>query len=395
VISALAGILLLLKALDSPKLWMLLLSGILLGLSFLMKQPGIVFAIFGGLYLLGRDWPRKSSWKELMAKVGCYGAGVLLPFALTCLIISLAGVFKTFWFWVFDYAGEYASEVSFSIGLQILMKTFTTIASPAVEVWIIAGLGFATLLWDRRPRIEVGFIVGFSLISLLAVCPGFFFREHYFIMVLPAAGVMAGIAVHSITQVLVQKRWGMPWTLLPILLFAAACATSMFRQKAFLFELDPSAACQETYDGNPFPEAIGIGNYVHAHTSPDDRIAVLGSEPEIYFYARRHSATGFIYIYGLMEPQKYAADMQKEMISEIEAAQPKFVIYIASRLSWLPRNQHQLLAFVRWAQGYLREYELVGIADRVGDHTVYLWDDAAKTYRPQSESAVWVYRRKG
>ena len=49
----------------------------------------------------------------------------------------------------------------------------------------------------------------------------------------------------------------------------------------------------------------------------------LGSEPEIYFYSHRHSATGYIYTYGLMEPQKYAHQMQQEMIHEIERASPK------------------------------------------------------------------------
>ena len=46
-------------------------------------------------------------------------------------------------------------------------------------------------------------------------------------------------------------------------------------------------------------------------------MAVLGSEPEIYFLARRHSATGYIYTYGLMEAQPFARRMQDEMIREI------------------------------------------------------------------------------
>ena len=37
------------------------------------------------------------------------------------------------------------------------------------------------------------------------------------------------------------------------------------------------------------------------HSAPDARIAILGSEPEILFYARRHSATGYIYMYDLLE----------------------------------------------------------------------------------------------
>src|SRR5438552_17849261 len=89
------------------------------------------------------------------------------------------------------------------------------------------------------------------------------------------------------------------------------------------------------YPESAFPESIRIGEYVREHTSPDDTIAVLGSEPEIYFYAKRHSATGYIYTYSLMEPQIYAQKMQQEMIREIEAARPKYLISVAMSYSWL------------------------------------------------------------
>src|SRR5947208_15586515 len=78
------------------------------------------------------------------------------------------------------------------------------------------------------------------------------------------------------------------------------------------------------YPTNPFAAAVKIAEYLREHTNPDDTIAVLGSEPEIYFYAQRHSATGYIYTYELMEPQKYARQMQEERIHEIESARPKF-----------------------------------------------------------------------
>ena len=72
------------------------------------------------------------------------------------------------------------------------------------------------------------------------------------------------------------------------------------------------------YGLNPFPESIAIAEYIKAHSKEQDKIAVLGSEPQIYFYSNRHSATGYIYVYGLMEDQKYALKMQKEMAEEIE-----------------------------------------------------------------------------
>ena len=94
-------------------------------------------------------------------------------------------------------------------------------------------------------------------------------------------------------------------------------------QKLF-FEVSPVQVSRMVYGDSPFPESFRIADYLREHTSPDDKIAVLGSEPEIYFYSRRHSATGYIYTYPLMEPQKYARRMQEEMIREIEQRNPKY-----------------------------------------------------------------------
>src|SRR5664280_3587629 len=52
VLPAVGGILLLLMAIEARRVWLLFCSGVLLGLAFLMKQPGILFAVFGGLYLV-------------------------------------------------------------------------------------------------------------------------------------------------------------------------------------------------------------------------------------------------------------------------------------------------------------------------------------------------------
>mgnify|MGYP003299295094 CR=1 FL=1 len=74
--------------------------------------------------------------------------------------------------------------------------------------------------------------------------------------------------------------------------------------------MGPLFACRSMYGANPFPEALKIAEYLRNHSSPAARIAVLGSEPEIYFYAARHSATGYIYMYPLMEPQPFAERMR-------------------------------------------------------------------------------------
>ena len=50
---------------------------------------------------------------------------------------------------------------------------------------------------------------------------------------------------------------------------------------------------------------------------------LLWSEPEILFYSKRRSATGYIYTYPLMEEPPFATAMQKEMISEMKGLSPR------------------------------------------------------------------------
>jgi hypothetical protein len=119
---------------------------------------------------------------------------------------------------------------------------------------------------------------------------------------------------------------------------------------------------------------------------------VVGSEPEIYFYSQRLSATGYVYMYPLMEPQPYASTMQKEMIAEIEATHPRFLVMVDDPLSWLHRDESDptiILWFTKYAQA---GYHLVGLADMLKDGTEYHWADAA-TYQPRSPFRVFVYER--
>ena len=94
---------------------------------------------------------------------------------------------------------------------------------------------------------------------------------------------------------------------------------------------------ERMYGGNPFVESVEIGQYIREHSAPDARIAVFGSEPQIYFYAHRRSASGFIYMYDLVQLNHYAGQFQREMIAEIEAARPQFLVMVMRFHSWLIR----------------------------------------------------------
>lgn len=390
VLPAVAGILLLLKAIEQKRTWLFFWSGLLLGLAFVMKQPGMLFPFFAGLYLLKTESSPPIDYRGLARRLGVLALGVVLPFALTCLLMLRAGVFRKFWFWTFSYASQYGTNVSLADGAHLFWMTLPRVLAHSASLWIIAAVGLTALWWNPKARMHAVFAGWFLLFSFLAVCPGFYFREHYFILMLPAVSLLAGAAVSSATESL--GRMG-ALRALPALVFFIAFAYSVIDQREFFFDLNPLEACRSMYWPNPFPEAVQVADYIKSHTPEGARIAVLGSEPEIYFYSGRHSATGYIYTYGLMEPQKYASTMQQDMVSEIEAAHPQFLVYVDVPLSWLAQPRSDPFIF-DWTKKYVQDqYELVGIAD-IGRTTEYRWGEDARIPPRNPQWSVQVFKRK-
>ncbi len=177
------------------------------------------------------------------------------------------------------------------------------------------------------------------------------------------------------------------------MIFIGAISLPLFSDRQFLFTLSPLAACRSIYYPNPFPECIQVADFVRQRTNSDDRIAVLGSEPEIYFYADRRSATGYIYAYALMEPHKYAPEMQREMEQEIEQARPKCVVLVAVPDSWLVWPQSDRGIFT-WANEYCREnYVPVGLVTLSEEGSQYFFKGTLPSFDP-AQPYILIYERK-
>ena len=379
VLSALAGLLLLLRAMESGRGMTYFWSGVLFGVAFLMKQHGMFFAFFGAGWLL---WKHPGGWLRTARRLAVFTAAAALPFAATCLILWAAGVFPKFWFWTFLYARAYASENTLSDGFDNLKDQLPSLLHNNLALWAASGVGLVVAWWQRQTRPAALFLTAFLLFSAAAVCPGLYFREHYFVLMLPAVALCAGVVAGSF------RGWGVG-------LFAASLIFCVTSQGKFLLRETPVEVSRELYALNPFPEAIPISEYIRRHSAPGARIAVMGSEPEIYFYSHRHSATGYIYTFALSEDQPYAAQMREEMIHEVSAAQPEYVVLVDSLDLWAYRSEGKPTVFSWWGEYAPPRYDIVGMADIISnDRTEYRWGAAAAAYKPESDFIVAVYKKR-
>ena len=397
VLFALAGSILLLRAMDRNRNVLLFFSGVCFGLAFTMKQHAALLIIFAFLYLAWRSRGNAvSGRKHRWAGVALFLLGTIIPYAFIVVCTGIAGVFDRFWFWTVQYAGEYSTGPTLTEGFEIFFNQFPAIVESQLPLWLLAGAGCVFLGMSRSFHGDRVFMFGLLFFSFLAICPGLYFREHYFVLILPAVAMLAGFAITSAGKLLSSLNSGRYLCLMPHLLFMAAVAYGLYHERAYLFTLTPQEVSRAIYDTSPFPEALQVASYIKDHTAGDDRIAVLGSEPELYFYADRLSATGHIYMYGLMEEQPYAERMQLQMIREIESARPKYIVMANVFGSWLVQSSSPRTIFA-WKEHYLKQlYELVGVVDIFDNNTTrYLWDQEVAGYTPVSHSYLTVYKRKG
>jgi hypothetical protein len=394
VLWVLPGFLALLTALERGRRRDFFVSGLCLCLAFLMKQQAVFFVLFGTVVVLAGVWRPTGRRLRLVPDVLVFAVGAALPFALTCAVLAAAGVFPSFWFWVFRYAATYATEATLAEGLAYLRTALGGILPAAPLLWGLALVGSVVLVADRAVRERRFIVTVFVACAALAVCPGLYFRLHYFVVLLPAVALLAGVAVDALRRGLLAA--GRPRLAVPAAaaVFAGILCVSVVPRLDVLVRTPPRQISRIAYGANPFPEAVEVARYIAAHSLPGDRILVLGSEPEIYFYARRRSATGHVYMYGLMENQRYARTMQSQLSREVESNPPAWVVFVGVTSSWGVHADSDK-TIIAWANRLLStEYTPAGLVEiESSDRTTYTWRGAAPLGYPRSNCYLVVLRR--
>jgi hypothetical protein len=320
---------------------------------------------------------------------------MLLPFCLCCLWLWHAGVFGKFWFWTIDYAREYASITSISEANSRFWAVLPEVVVTTLLLWLLAAAGLVLVWFDGRLRASRFWLLGFSLASALTVFPGFYFRPHYFLTTLPAVALLAGCAISGFIC-LQEKRGGVgPVQNSLMAVYAVFLAATVFVNRDLWLVKTPGQAAREIYGLPIFSAAENVAGFIRTNSVATARVAVIGCEPEIYFLADRRSATGYLYTYALVETQPFALKMQDEMISEIEAGAPEFIVFTDSSMSWgnKPSPDTRILT---WWKSYRANYTRVGLADIISPtETAYAFGtNEVARYGKIGRSALEVFQRK-
>ncbi|MDX1387739.1 MAG: glycosyltransferase family 39 protein [Acidobacteriota bacterium] len=393
LVPALAGLLLFLIALDRERAWLLFGSGVFLGTAFIVKQPGAAFAAVAVVYLFVVDLGvRPIDFPRFLRRAASLVTGLLVPPAVTVVALIITGVFERFRFWAIEYAGAYATQVPLSAARELLRFRGLEIVSAAPLLWLLVLGGLVATVADRRRSSRPLFVGLLVVFSAVAVSVGLYFRPHYFVLALPAAAVLAGVSFAAIEDRVPNRSRG--WQrFVAVALVAVVFGVSVFQQRALLFVWSPAEVSRAVFAYNPFPESIVVGDYLREHSDPGDTVAVLGSEPQIYFYSRRRSATGYIYAYPWMEDQPFALEMQEEAIRDIEKARPRFIVYVRVEPSWQQRGSSPTRIFEWLAQYQRGSYTVVGLVEMPDEGPRYHWAPKVP-WPPKSPRWISVMERR-
>lgn len=391
---ALAGLALLLSARERHSSRGLFASGLLLGAAIVMKQHGALFAVFGGMLLLGGRAGLPGA-RIRNSSLAIFALGVAIPLGLLCGWMLSTGAWQHFWFWSFRYAREYLGFVSLEQAPGFASLAFAQVVDSAPLLWALAAVGMGDALLRREGRPSRAFLWGFTLTSVLALSLALRFRPHYFLFLLPAVAIWAALGARALGEgfraLVPRLRAGVT----SAALLGIALLGGLYVDADYLFEMGPNEVSVANFGAHPFPETLTLGRWLREASESDDRIAVLASEPEIYFYAERASATPFLYMTEILRRFPSAPGLRRELVSRLEADPPRYLVFSSNFNPFLReeglKRAPQLSRWIR--EAVASAYRRVGVVEvRRDAASRERWGPAAAT-PPRSEDWLMVYER--
>jgi len=91
---------------------------------------------------------------------------------------------------------------------------------------------------------------------------------------------------------------------------------------------DADAKSERLYLERLFAQSPAVGTFLAEQSTPEDPVFVLGSEPQILYYATRPSATRYIVVYPLMGPFPDVRQRQLDVMDAVQRAAPRFIVTV-------------------------------------------------------------------
>jgi len=396
---ALSGIYFLIKYFDNKSYYLIALSGLFFSFAFEVKQTSFFLGLFAGILLVGKQFFEKDrDFKRIILSVLIFSAAVIIPVALDLFIVWKRGGWEDFNYWFFDIRKEYSSVISFDQGIEYLKMSWPGMYNNYKFIWIVSAIGSLTIfLTSVKWWVKLA-VIGFFGFGFLTVMPGNHYYGHYFLQWVPTVCISAGAFFFSVEEI-IKTRFNLKaasrYIALGILVLASFSNISAL--KKYYFNTNSTQLLRQVYGLNPFPESKVIADKLNTMMRPEDKLAVFGTEIQMYFYTNKISPSRFAGSGALLEfPIKKADDWQKEFINDVEKANPRFLVFFSHPISWLANPKVNNLIFPWFDKFSAEKYNLIGYADMYDNMTNYVWAPNIDLVNspPKSQYKIFVFERK-
>jgi 4-amino-4-deoxy-L-arabinose transferase-like glycosyltransferase len=326
---------------------LIMLAGALTGIASMFKQVAIMNWFFmAALYPILAGEKR---WRAAVSFALWSATGVLTVLGLIVLYFWRRGGLHEFVDNVFTHNLEYIGAVGASERLEYCWGTLTTLVRTQAIVWVFAAAGLVALLMSGRVK-WFCFVAGWLITSILGVGASGYFFPHYFQQLLPPLTVTAAVGAEGIAAIKFWRifpLWGRRVAVVLLLVVLPAITL-----RPFLFTYTPAEAVRTIYPGDFFAEMPDFAQRIRSVTPPEKSVFIFGAEPELLFYARRPSATRYIFLFPLYGPYSNTREKQITAVREVESAQPSTAVYLPNALFFVSGTDQY---FTEWSLSYLQD----------------------------------------
>jgi 4-amino-4-deoxy-L-arabinose transferase-like glycosyltransferase len=351
------------------------LAGFFFAAAFLTKQVALFSFIGPALFASSILWRRRSPVGEHVKPLLFGGMGALAVAGPIAGWLALKGAFgaclEASFGYNLSYVGSPFGAWKWNALFDLLCDRF---AFTDGVLWLCAAVCFALPLFSRSARRSGAcwFVLLWFAGSLFGVALGPKTMGHYFLQILPPLVLAAGFLSREAACLAGPRRAG-AWAIFGLVAVGVLLPPAIGRAGTLALTVNErSDALYSVYGDPPFAAALEVGALLRKTTGVDDRILVVGSEPEILFYADRRSATRFTIFYPLSGTYDGADAMCDELLAEIEAVKPLKVVCARSGVFFLTgrespesraridRRMERLLFRIRnfLVEGYDEEYRV-------------------------------------
>jgi hypothetical protein len=369
---------------DSRRWWQLSAIGLLLGFAFTVKQPAVVFIVFAiGALLLG-----DGTLVQKLGRAFVVGISSVVPFAAIAGYFYAQGRFDDFWLWTFVMPT--AQTVSADDTWFYLKTLVPRMVGNHGVFWVAGLLSLVLVPMSHVARPGKIWAVSLLLLSILSACIGLGFMPHYFIPAIPWAALGISISVFWMVE-----KFGAGNRMAFVGVAAAFIGLPILLNAGYLFRPNYPEIMEQCYHWNGFAEAKAIATELKKRLKPGERVAILGSEPQINFYTGTEHCSPQLYMYPVIREHKRKQDFQQQFLRNLNDCNAEYVVVTASEASWMPGFAEMPFFKRDLFPKISAQYDLIGRANIGQIPMNIVWDEALKTHNPPKCPPMFVFRKKG